>query len=108
MRAVADVGSDESPVVVTPAVRPARVAGLTNAQQDLLNRIYAEPAGFEVKAVRVSEIGPRGRGVTFAGALFEGVLEVRDAGAFRSALETGIGPAKAFGFGLLSLSRSPK
>jgi len=46
MRAVTDVGSDESPVVTPPQVRPVRVAGLTNAQQDLLDRIYVEPSGF--------------------------------------------------------------
>ena len=35
---------------------------------------------------------------------FEGVLRIADAQAFRQALASGIGPAKAFGFGLLSLA----
>lgn len=35
---------------------------------------------------------------------FTGVLEVTDEQAFRQALQSGIGPAKAFGFGMLCLS----
>jgi len=35
---------------------------------------------------------------------YEGVLEVTDALAFRHALAAGIGPAKGFGFGLLSIA----
>lgn len=37
-------------------------------------------------------------------ARFEGLLEVRDGDAFAAAFQTGIGPAKAFGCGLLSLA----
>lgn len=36
---------------------------------------------------------------------FTGILEVLDAGRFRDALVSGIGPAKAYGFGLLSIAR---
>jgi CRISPR system Cascade subunit CasE len=69
----------------------------------------AAQAGFHVERARVSEVEPIGgrakeRRLTFAGALFEGVLAVTDAGAFRVALAEGIGPGKAFGFGLLSLA----
>jgi len=35
---------------------------------------------------------------------YDGVLRVTDADAFRKAIESGIGPAKAFGFGLLSVA----
>jgi len=42
--------------------------------------------------------------LTFATALFEGVLEVTDAAALRGALAAGIGPGRAFGCGLLSLA----
>lgn len=42
--------------------------------------------------------------VTLGTALFEGELEVTDAGAFREALAGGIGPGKAFGCGLLSVA----
>jgi CRISPR system Cascade subunit CasE len=66
-----------------------------------------------VEAVRISEVhlvGDRAKddSLSFAGAIFDGALSVTDAAAFRAALETGIGPAKAFGFGLLSLSRARK
>jgi CRISPR system Cascade subunit CasE len=74
---------------------------------------HAEAAGFEVEGghVRITEIaasgGRGGKSVTVAGALFEGVLVVRDADLFRKALDSGIGPAKAYGFGLLSIARAP-
>jgi CRISPR system Cascade subunit CasE len=45
-----------------------------------------------------------GARLTFATVLFEGMLEVTDVGAFRSALAKGIGPGKAFGCGLLSVA----
>jgi CRISPR system Cascade subunit CasE len=35
---------------------------------------------------------------------FIGILQVTDSAAFRQALESGIGSAKAFGFGMLCLS----
>lgn len=47
-----------------------------------------------------------GKQATFSAAVFEGRLVVRDVDAFHSALENGIGSAKAFGFGLLSLRRA--
>ena len=42
--------------------------------------------------------------ITVAGAVFEGRLVVQDADRFRHAVVHGIGPGKAFGFGLLSLA----
>lgn len=48
----------------------------------------------------------RGMGtVTLTTATFDGVLEVTDAQAFRTALTGGIGAAKAYGCGLLTLAR---
>ncbi len=47
--------------------------------------------------------GPRSR-LTFAAAMFEGILTIADADKFRRALEQGIGSAKAYGFGLLSIA----
>jgi CRISPR system Cascade subunit CasE len=41
--------------------------------------------------------------LTFDAVVFDGSLVVTDAERFRSALEEGIGPAKAYGFGLLSI-----
>lgn len=79
----------------------ARIAWLTR---------HAEAAGFAVgaDALRVTEVAPAGgrsqKAITLAGTLFEGRLEVRDADLFRAALATGIGPAKAYGFGLLSVA----
>jgi CRISPR system Cascade subunit CasE len=72
-------------------------------------------ASGDVPNVRVSDEGKsrgfRSSGVrqaknpmTFASVLFEGVLRVTDAEAFRLALERGIGSAKAYGFGLLSVA----
>ncbi len=45
------------------------------------------------------------RGLPLWGARFDGLLRITDAGRFGEALRSGIGPAKAFGFGLLSLAR---
>ncbi|XXX78026.1 type I-E CRISPR-associated protein Cas6/Cse3/CasE [Sorangium sp. So ce134] len=44
------------------------------------------------------------RVLTLAPVLFEGRLRVTDADRFRAALAGGIGPAKAYGFGLLSIA----
>jgi CRISPR system Cascade subunit CasE len=45
-----------------------------------------------------------GRAITIEGALFEGRLRVEDPQAFARCIANGIGPGKAFGFGLLSLA----
>ena len=71
----------------------------------------AEAAGFvfDESSIRTTEIAPlSGRGmksITVAGSLFEGNLEVRDPERFREAMRNGIGPGKAYGFGLLSVRR---
>lgn len=44
--------------------------------------------------------------LTFASATFDGLLKVTDADLFRTTLYSGIGAAKAFGFGLLSIART--
>lgn len=51
--------------------------------------------------------GQRGDGddrrrITLEGVTFEGLLRVVEPGAFQSAVQAGIGPARAYGFGLLS------
>lgn len=43
---------------------------------------------------------------THFAVLFEGVLKVTDPVQLKAALEQGIGPAKGYGFGLLSLARA--
>jgi len=42
----------------------------------------------------------------FSAARFDGILQVTDSNKLKETLENGIGPAKAFGFGLLSLRRA--
>jgi CRISPR system Cascade subunit CasE len=50
---------------------------------------------------------PRQRqSVTIATATFEGTLEITDPAALRRALTSGIGPAKGYGCGLLTLARA--
>jgi len=51
---------------------------------------------------RISD-GFRAR-LTFASVLFEGVLRITDLDKFRLTLEQGLGSAKAYGFGLLSIA----
>ncbi|MDB5311580.1 MAG: CRISPR-associated protein Cas6/Cse3/CasE, subtype [Gemmataceae bacterium] len=48
--------------------------------------------------------GKGGAGGWFLTVRFEGVLEVTDPAAFRNTVFAGIGPAKGFGFGLLSVA----
>jgi CRISPR system Cascade subunit CasE len=82
------------------------------AQQDWLRR-KIEAAGSIVLAIRIQ---PRGfqhsrknpakdeNHQTHLAVLFEGILQVNDSSLLQAALETGIGSAKGFGFGLLSLA----
>lgn len=42
--------------------------------------------------------------ITIGSVLFEGVLQVKDAESLRLALISGVGPGKAYGFGLLSVA----
>jgi CRISPR system Cascade subunit CasE len=95
-----------------------------DAQREWLQR-KAGQAGFRLLSVRAKpEVpnvrsrnetkcighrrGENGAHLTFGSVLFEGLLEVTDGERFRGALEAGIGPGKAFGFGLLSVARAPK
>lgn len=62
----------------------------------------ARPAG-RVVGWRPSSAGASQK-LTFAAVVYDGVLQVTEPARFREALVTGIGPAKAFGFGLLSIA----
>lgn len=56
---------------------------------------------------KVTGLRPGGEGgtrLTFAPVVFEGVLQITDAARFQSTLASGVGPAKAYGFGLLSVA----
>lgn len=69
----------------------------------------AEMHGFELLQANVVATGASelvrsySTGRTFQGVLYEGRLVVRDSNRFREALERGIGPGKAYGYGLLSV-----
>jgi CRISPR system Cascade subunit CasE len=90
--------------------------GLLNeeAQKNWLQR-KTEAAGSKVLASRTL---PRGiqhsrknpakdeNHQTHLAVLFEGILHVKDASLLQAALENGIGSAKGYGFGLLSLAPS--
>ncbi len=99
--------------------RSPRVPLLTDAERLSWLHRKSERAGFEISpghdsaadsSVRIvgSECvtgKARGRTITLTAVTFDGTLRVTDARVFRRALEEGIGPAKGFGFGLLSLAR---
>lgn len=52
----------------------------------------------------MNKTGERGQGIRLRSVLYEGTLRVTDATVLRATLAAGIGPAKAFGFGLLSIA----
>ena len=102
-------------------IRGAVKAHVTPAQQEewLLSR--AGRLGFEIPAgtlgvpdlvvkdrrtARFRRGADRGREVTVAMATFEGHLVVTDPSALRAALVEGVGRAKAYGCGLLTLARA--
>lgn len=66
--------------------------------------------GFDLHHANIAASGAGERqrsrriGGVFQGVLYEGRLIVRDPDVFRNALADGIGPGKAFGFGLLSIA----
>jgi CRISPR system Cascade subunit CasE len=72
----------------------------------------AARGGFEVLAMEITESGrqrfqkPQGRGqtITIYPCMFEGRLRVTAVEAFRRTLRDGIGSAKAFGLGMLSIA----
>ncbi len=87
-----------------------RVKGFSGGFE-LIERDLLDPDGHRCRSpcVSVRDEGPQwgrrnGRTVTHAAVRFDGILRVTDADAFRVTLAEGIGPAKAFGFGLLSIA----
>lgn len=84
--------------------RKGEVAGfrlLTVRARPNVVRVQAAPEGKLVGRKGQEDGGGR---LTFGSVLFEGELEVTEAAAFRDALGRGIGSAKAYGFGLLSVA----
>ncbi len=84
------------------------------AYQNLDEWLYrkAETSGFKIAKISNKTTGyvyfnrsnAKGQGQRLFSVCFDGVLEIIDAEMFYSALITGIGSAKAFGFGLLTIS----
>lgn len=80
-------------------------------QREWLHR-KAERGGFRVGQVTVIPEGwqetqkhPNANSIKHYAVRFDGQLQVADPAAFHETLESGIGPAKAFGFGMLSLAK---
>lgn len=59
---------------------------------------------FDVRIVPEDRVYGSGRSKTFWPVLYEGHLQVTDRDLFLAALQMGIGPAKAYGFGMLSIA----
>ena len=102
---------------LTPdAPRSQRYGHVTATQQRdwLVNRagkfgfsIAENSSDLEALVVRdrsIKQFYRNGKLVTLATATFDGVLDVQDADALRSAMTSGIGPAKAYGCGLLTIA----
>jgi len=80
---------------------------------DWLTR-QSERAGFSIdKGLTTIQPGyiyvkkPGGEGQRLRSVRYDGVLDVVDPARFQEALACGVGPAKAFGFGLLSVAPCP-
>ncbi|HXF55400.1 MAG TPA: type I-E CRISPR-associated protein Cas6/Cse3/CasE [Hyphomicrobiaceae bacterium] len=92
---------------------PSQPALVEQAGLDwLTGRSARHGFAIEPAAVRVDgyiqhrfETGSGGQPIRLSSLDFDGVLTVIDPGRFRAALFSGIGPAKAFGFGLLLIRR---
>ncbi|WP_111746057.1 type I-E CRISPR-associated protein Cas6/Cse3/CasE [Salinisphaera orenii] len=77
-----------------------------NDQLDWLGR-QGHKAGFTVDTALVTStnvLGVRGGKICLRQACFEGILSVVEPSSLRATIERGIGPGKAFGLGLLSVS----
>jgi CRISPR system Cascade subunit CasE len=96
-------------LLANPTVkRNGKRLGLQDTEQQIQwLRRKGEQHGFTLHSV---DADFRGRAISpdinanHIAVLFNGVLEVTDSVAFGSAVETGIGSAKGFGFGLLSVA----
>ena len=83
---------------------------VTVAQQEEWLRQKSDKAGFSLGNFAVvmrdiKKFSRNGKTVTINLAVFEGMLKITDANLFREALVLGIGRAKSYGCGLLTLAR---
>ena len=86
-----------------------RSAGSAGRRAESIDADSGDPVASEAPTTRVtrSEVVNFKREssvVTLRIAGFDGILEVTDAEAFRAALRQGIGPARAYGCGLLTVA----
>lgn len=72
-----------------------------DGQECLIPCLNVRPEG-KLKGLKREE--GKGHEMRHFAVLFDGLLKVTDADAFRKTIISGIGPAKAFGFGLLSVA----
>ncbi len=72
-------------------------------QQHGFEILWAGSDDFWYEAAKGSTVESR-QAIPLYGVRFDGMLRVTDPILFKAALQSGIGPAKAFGFGLLSLA----
>lgn len=87
----------------------ARAGGPAVGGDGEVPNAWARPGGKVIGWRGSAPAGEGGSGamrLTFGAVLFEGELEVMDAERFRQVLEQGVGPGKAYGFGLLSVAPS--
>lgn len=85
---------------------PEQLAWLQRKLSDCgakLNEYLIIPRGLQYSHKNPSKDSAR---QTHLAVLYEGILEVLEPEKLLKALETGIGPAKGYGFGLLSLARA--
>jgi len=94
------------------AAEGKRVGLTTEEDQRAWLARKGDQGGFRPDGVIVIDEGqvkaakPSGHTLTFRSVRFEGVLVITDPDRFTEALQAGIGSAKAFGFGLLSVARA--
>jgi CRISPR system Cascade subunit CasE len=67
--------------------------------------VQRHAGGLEEPTARPGFAGARGREITHFAVRFDGLLTVVDPGVFARTMAEGLGPGKAFGFGLLSVAR---
>lgn len=80
-------------------------AGFRIVSVDINDRVPNLASSFNGKTQFKKEKSDK-NSVVLDAVTFQGVLEVTDAYAFRNALANGIGPGKAYGFGLMSVARA--
>jgi CRISPR system Cascade subunit CasE len=99
---------------ITPLTKNGRRVPVPATKEAFLGWLgkQADRAGFRIEGepliqpgyVYVNKDGKPGEGHRLRSVLYEGILEVTDADAFAKTLAAGIGPAKGYGFGLLSVA----